>query len=172
MALNARIADLPLLHPRLLWDDVIAAATYVLSSESVEPFQTCAVDVRDVPEFGSARVDLRVRLSGLPEQRLERVRRTYEPSRMIELAAIAVAGLALYHCGGHEIIDVAARGTHADYLVDDDRRPLEVAGRSRRQDLRPAWKPKWQRLRDRAQEGFYLFVMEFETRSARLAYGN
>src|SRR5262249_35811803 len=53
----------------------------------------------------------------------------------IELAAIALAGLALYHGGGHEIVDVAVRGSGADYLVDAGRHLLEIAGRSRRSDF-------------------------------------
>ena len=101
---------------------------------------------------------------------MAQVRRTYEPSRLVELAAIAIAGLGLHHAGGHEIVDVAVRGSAADYLVDQAQQHLEIAGRSRRSDFDTAWRQKWQRLTDLWGSGFYLSVAEFEGRTGRLAF--
>jgi hypothetical protein len=50
---------------------------------------------------------------------VHRLQRTYEVSRLVELAAIAIAGLGLYYGGGHEMRDVALRGSGADYLVNE-----------------------------------------------------
>jgi hypothetical protein len=44
-----------------------------------------------------------------------------------QLSAIAIAGFALYHGGGHEIRDIAVRGSTADYLVDEENHLLEIA---------------------------------------------
>jgi hypothetical protein len=96
--------------------------------------------------------------------------RTYEPFRLVELAAIAIAGLGLYHAGGHEIRDIALRGSGADYLVDEFNHPLEIAGRSRRTDFDVAWGQRWRRLSDCSAGGFYVCVAEFETPSGRLAF--
>jgi hypothetical protein len=86
------------------------------------------------------------------------------------LAAIAITALALYHGGGHEIVDLAIRGSGADYLVDYNRQLLEIAGRSRRSDAEAAWQERLDRLRNRASEGFYLCVIELETPAGKLAY--
>ena len=89
---------------------------------------------------------------------------------LIELAAIAIAGLALFAAGGHQIRDVALRGTSAHYLVDADGHLLEVAGRSRRIDFDAAWQVRWERLLGRPGSRFYVCVCEFESPSARLAF--
>jgi hypothetical protein len=88
----------------------------------------------------------------------------------VELAAIAIAGLALFAAGGHQIRDIALRGSSADYLVDAESYLLEVAGRSRRSDLDAAWQTRWRRLSDRLGSGFFVCVAEFESPSARLAF--
>ncbi len=101
---------------------------------------------------------------------MERCQRTFEASRHIEFAAIAVAALGLHVAGGHELVDVATRGSAADYLVDAARHYLEIAGRSRRRDLDAAWEQKQPRLLERSQRGCYLCVSEFETFTGRLAF--
>ena len=101
---------------------------------------------------------------------LNRVRQTYEPARLIEFAAIAIAGLAMYHAGGHQIVNVAWRGSGADYLVDQEKYPLEIAGRSRLNDLESAWKEKWGRLSENVGRDFFVFVAEFESFTGRLEF--
>src|SRR5579883_1509365 len=110
--------------------------------------------------------------ASVPEERLVRVRRTYEPSRLIELTAIAIAGIGLHLAGGHEILDVAVRGSAADYLVDEARHHLEIAGRSRRSDMETAWQQKWRRLEDAQEGGCYVCVAEFESPAGRLAFAD
>lgn len=77
------------------------------------------------------------------------------------MAAIAIAGIGLYHAGGHEIRDVALRGSAADYIVDEVCHPLEVGGRSRRSDFRAAWQERWNRLSLCEKPGFYLCISQF-----------
>ena len=101
---------------------------------------------------------------------MRQLQRTYEAPRLVELAAIAIAGLGLYYGGGHEMRDVALRGSGADYLVDEAHHLLEVAGRSRRSDFGAAWQQRWQRLAGRPGSGFYVCVVEFETPAGRLAF--
>jgi hypothetical protein len=72
--------------------------------------------------------------------------------------------------GGHEIVDVAVRGSGADYLVDASRHLLEIAGRSRRSDFEATWQQRLQRLRERATGSFYLCVLELETPAGRLLF--
>jgi hypothetical protein len=88
----------------------------------------------------------------------------------VELSAIAIAGIGLYYGGGHEIVNIAVRGSMADYLVDDENHLLEIAGRSRNSDFGYTWKQKLQRLKNRGVPSFYLFVAEFETSTGRLAH--
>jgi hypothetical protein len=71
--------------------------------------------------------------------------------------------------GGHEIRDVALRGTGADYLIDEANHLLEISGRSRRGDFTVAWQRRWDRLQGQ-DGGIYLCVAEFETPSGRLAF--
>jgi hypothetical protein len=126
--------------------------------------------IEDVPGFGTGNARLLIDPAGVPVEKVQRLRRTYDPSRQVELAAIALAGLALHHAGGHEIRDVAVRGSAADYLIDDALHLLEIAGRSRRVDVIAAWEQRWLRLTNRLSHGFYVCVMEFETPSGRLAF--
>jgi len=123
-----------------------------------------------VPGYGSEEVEFEIVSAGIPDNNIIKVRRTYEAHRLVEFAAIAVAGLALFHAGGHQIRDVALRGASADYLVDDEGSLLEVAGRSRRSDFQSAWDVRWQRLSDRLGAGFYVCVSEFETPAGRLGF--
>ena len=41
--------------------------------------------------------------------------------RQLELASIAIAGLALHYAGNHEIRDIALRGIAVDYFVGEER---------------------------------------------------
>jgi hypothetical protein len=170
MKATTRLIELSAMHPRLLWDDIVASAAVVLgrAAKTLVRFQ---LELRDVPGFGSERVTLAIHAGSVAAVDLARVQRTYEPARLVELAAIAMAGLSLYHGGGHEIMDVAVRGSAADYLVDESRHRLEIAGRSRRSDFESAWQEKWQRLASRTTGGFFVFVAEFETPVGRLGFG-
>jgi hypothetical protein len=164
------LAGLSGMHPELEWQEIAAATVAALEDGGFEaPFQV-DLELIDVPGFGSERLRLLIDRSGIPATRVARVRRTYEAPRRIELAAIALAGLGLYHGGGHEIVDVAVRGSGADYLVGAGHHALEIAGRSRRSDFEVAWQQRLQRLGERATGGFYLCVVELETPSGRLLF--
>ena len=165
-----RLLDLPSMHPELLWETIITATAAILADSGAELPFAFALTVENVPGFGSDASRLLVDPRGVSATRMAQVRRTYEPSRLVELAAIAIAGLGLHHAGGHEIVDVAVRGSAADYLVDQAQQHLEIAGRSRRSDFDTAWRQKWQRLTDLWGSGFYLSVAEFEGRTGRLAF--
>jgi hypothetical protein len=128
------------------------------------------MEMVNMPGFGTEVARLSVDRVGIPARTVERVRRTYDSLRRIELAAIAVTALALYHGGGHELVDIALRGSGADYLVDASRNVLEVGGRSRRSDFASAWRQKMERLRSRAEKSYYVCVVEFETPAGRLAF--
>lgn len=165
-----RLVDLPAMHPQLLWETIITAAAVVLSDVATKPPYPVALTIEGVPGFGSDEGRLLIDPEGISPTRLAQARRTYEPSRLVELAAIAVAGLVLHYAGGHEILDVAVRGSAADYLVDHAGHHLEIAGRSRRSDWETAWRQKWERLVATWQNGFYLCVTEFEEGRGRLAF--
>lgn len=170
MAAALRLIDLRTLHPRLLWEDIIAAATAVFEDHGAASPFSFTLEIRNVPGFGSVVEKVVLDLADVSPIQVSQVRRTYEGSRLVELAAIAVAGIGLGYAGGHEIRDVAVRGSAADYLVDEAAYHLEVAGRSRRADFGTAWQQKYQRLRDCWGGGFYLCVCEFESFSGRLAF--
>ena len=170
MEVTVRLVDLSGMHPRLLWDAIVTAAAAILSGSQASPPFGIPLRIQDVPGFGDGELRLLLDPADVPEERLVRVSRTYEPSRLIELAAIAIAGIGLHHAGGHEILDLAVRGSAADYLVDEARHHLEIAGRSRRSDLEVAWQQKWQRLSETQEGGCYVCVVEFESPSGRLAF--
>lgn len=170
MDISVRLIDLTIMHPRLLWEDIMAATVVILShtgTHSPFPFE---LTVEDLPGFGSAQLQLAIDPVGVASEHVSRLQRTYESPRLVELAAIAIVGLGLYHGGGHEIRDIALRGSGADYLVDESNHLLEVAGRSRRSDFGVAWQQRWQRLTDRVGGGFYVCVAEFETPTGQLAF--
>lgn len=169
---TVRLVDLSGMHPRLLWDTLITAAAAVLAGTQAPPPFKFALAIHNVPGFGDGELRLLLDPVGVPDERLDRVRRTYEPSRLIELAAIAIAGIGLHQAGGHEILDLAVRGSAADYLVDESRHHLEIAGRTRRSDMETAWQQKWQRLEEVQEGGCYVCVVEFESPAGRLAFAD
>jgi hypothetical protein len=170
MDVPARLIDLPAMHPELLWETIITATAAVLGELRAHPPYPFSLAVENVFGFGSDECRLLIDPEGVSSARMVKVRRTYEPARLVELAAIAITGLALHHTGGHEILDIAIRGSGADYLVGQAHHHLEIAGRSRRSDFETAWRQKWQRLADRWTNGFYLCVAEFEGATGRLAF--
>ncbi|HZV06232.1 MAG TPA: hypothetical protein VE999_14230 [Gemmataceae bacterium] len=172
MDVTVRLVDVSAMHPRLLWDTIITAAAAVLAGTQASPPFSIPLEIQNVPGFGDGELRLLLDPASVPEERLVRVRRTYEPSRLIELTAIAIAGIGLHLAGGHEILDVAVRGSAADYLVDEARHHLEIAGRSRRSDMETAWQQKWRRLEDAQEGGCYVCVAEFESPAGRLAFAD
>ena len=92
--------------------------------------------------------------------------------RQVELAAIAIAGLAIHHAGNHEIRDIDFRGSAADCLVGEEGYLLEVAHIWRRTDFAAAWGQKWDRLSEQVGSGFFLCVVEFETPAGRLWFNS
>jgi hypothetical protein len=170
MDVPIRLIDLAEMHPELLWESIITATAAVLGTPGREPPYALKLSIENVSGFGSEECRLLIDPRGVAANRIAQARRTFEPSRLVELAAIAVAGLGLHHAGGHEIIDVSARGSAADYLVDQARHRLEIAGRSRRTDLETAWRQRWDRLAELWGSNFYLCVIEFETCTGRLVF--
>jgi len=170
MDITVRLMDLSAMHPRLLWDDIVAATVVVCSTTHPHAPFPCVLTVQDLPGFGSEPLRLAIDPTGVASDHVRRLQRTYEASRLVELAAIAIAGLGLYYGGGHAIRDVALRGSGADYLVDEANHLLEVAGRSRRRGFGAAWQQRWQRLTDYPGSAYYVCVVEFETPAGRLTF--
>jgi hypothetical protein len=164
------LVDLAAMHPLLLWDSLVTAAAAVLGEAAAGPPYRFTLAVQDVPGFGSAELCLHLDPKGIRPDHVSRLRRTYEPSRLVELAAIVIAGAGLSFAGRHEIRDLAVRGSAADYLVDDARRHLEIAGRSRRVDMAAAWQQKCERLKAHQVSSVYVCVAEFESPAGRLAF--
>ncbi len=170
MDIATSLVDLQEMHPQLLWDEIVQATIAVFQNAGLHPPFSLRVRTHNIPSFGNGSIGMLIDPSGIPLRNVARVERTYEPSRLVEHAAIAIAGLALYHAGGHEIRDIALRGDGADYQVDECRYLLEVAGRSRRSDFRAAWRQKRRALRRCKNRGVFLCVAEFETPAARLTF--
>ena len=170
MEIRARVTDLPALHPRLQWSDIVPAAAAVLYDRTKAPRVVFRFETINLPLFSGEWLGLVLDFDDVARETVERIRRTYEPPRLIELTAIAIAGLAIHHAGGHEIRDLAARGSMSDYVIDETRDLLEVAGRSRRSDLESAWRVRYDRLRAEEPGCFYVCVCEFETMSGRLGF--
>jgi hypothetical protein len=168
MEVAARLAELGAMHPRLLWDEIVASTAAVLGDGAAPPWALVS-EVNSLPGCKDGPLRLMIDPAGVPMDRIARVRRTYDPARLVELSAIGVAGLLLHYGGGHVLQDIALRGTGADYLVDDSHYVLEIAGRSRRADFGAAWEQRIRRLESQGR-GYYLCVVEFETPAARLAF--
>jgi len=170
MELQTQLAYLSDMHARLQWDDIIPATAAVLSKGNELPRATLTCETLDLPLFAGSILQITIDWSDIAKTAIDRIQRTYDSARLVELSGIALAGLTIYHAGGHEIRDIAYRGSSADYLVDDTFNRLEVAARSRKGDMETAWRQREQRLRESGSEYFYLFVCELETMTARLGY--
>jgi len=127
----SRLVELSTIHPRLLWDDLIAATVAVLGQNNAPPPFRLELAVEGLPAFDDDRLLLAILPDDVSPEYVARLRRTYEASRLVEMAAIAIAGLAIFHAAHREIRDIALRGSRADYLVGEAGQLLEVGGRSR-----------------------------------------
>ncbi|HEV2946879.1 MAG TPA: hypothetical protein VGX70_05865 [Gemmataceae bacterium] len=170
MEISVEISDLPQIHPRLLWRDIVGAAAVVLEEKNRQQRASFDLQLQGLPGFEEDKLRLSISLAGVSPSDRARIVRTYEAHRLVELSAIAITGLGLYHGGGHEIRDIAVRGSMADYLVDDENRLLEIAGRSRQSDFEYTWNQKLERLKNQGITSFYLSVAEFERFTGRLAF--
>lgn len=97
MDISVRMVELPTMHPRLLWDDIVAAAVAVLSETHDHALFRFTLTMQDVPRFGSDQIRLVIDPVGVSREHVGRLRRTYEAPRLVELAAIAITGLGLYY---------------------------------------------------------------------------
>jgi hypothetical protein len=170
MEVASHLVELSTVHPRLLWDDIVAAAVAVLEQNTAPPPFRLELTIEDLPTYDDETLLLTILPDGVSPAHVTRLRRTYETSRLVEMAAIAVAGLAIFHAAHLEIRDIALHGSRADYLVGKGGHLLEVGGRSRRGDFGTAWREKWEHLKEHQGGGFFLCVVEFETPSGRLAF--
>jgi hypothetical protein len=115
-----KLNALPDMHPCLLWNDIIAATAAVIESlASIHP-SCVATEFQEIPDYGTETVVIEIVTAGVRPDDIAKVRRSYQDDRLVELAAIAIAGLSLFFSGGHQIRDISLRGTAADYLVDDE----------------------------------------------------
>lgn len=169
MEIETSLSRLSEMHPELEWHEIAGASVTVFEDYGRESPYLLEIELVNVPGFGTELMQLMVDRIGIPSKVVDRIRRTYDSTRRVELAAIAATALALYHGGGHELVDIALRGSGADYLVDASRTVLEIGGRSRRADFAAAWRQKAERLGSRVEK-YYLCIVEFETPAGRLAY--
>jgi hypothetical protein len=142
MNVTAYLADLPLVRPNLIWHDIGLAVVAVFTNLRRKPPFKFDLSIVEVPGYHDDVLRLLIDAGDISTTQVDRLRRTYEPARLVELAAIAIAGLGLYHAGG----------------------------RSQRKDFESAWQQKWQRLTETVAGGFYVCVAEFETPTGRLAF--
>lgn len=97
--MKLRLCDLAHMHPSLLWVEIAAATAAVLDGRGFPTPYQFPVDVYNLPEFGTGRVNLEISRVGISADHVLRLRRTWDSPRLVELAAIAIAGLALFAAG-------------------------------------------------------------------------
>jgi hypothetical protein len=166
---DVQLTDLQTMHPRLEWGEMLSAAAIVLGNQRSPPF-LFPVEIVDVPGCDLSELRLRIGMEGIDAKHLARLRRSYEPPRFVETAAVALAGLALYHAGEHELMSVVNEGAVGDFFVDERHDIIEIAGRSRRRDFEYAFKQRQRRLLDALGGGFFLFVAEFHPPRGLLSF--
>ncbi len=169
MEITTSLGELATVHPNLLWPQLTAACVAVLGPAEGAGHRL-EIGLEGIPTFDDGRITLVIQTSGVDPTHTRAITRTFEPSRLVEMAAIVLAGLAVFHVAHLEIRDVALRGSRADYLVGERGYLMEVGGRSRRQDLAAAWREKWGGLIEREGGGFFLSLTEFETPAGRFAF--
>src|SRR5438270_3244570 len=99
MAVEVALLDLTRMHSLLLWQPVIPATCLVFRQRGLEPPFRFLLEVEDVPGFGTDVLELMIDPTGISTPVIERCQRTFEASRHIEFAAIAIAGLGLHLAG-------------------------------------------------------------------------
>ena len=75
---QCRLQDLPILHPRLLWETIILAGASVLEGVDRRAPYTFLILAEDIPGFGSEELILTIDPSGYHEESIIRLRRTFE----------------------------------------------------------------------------------------------
>jgi hypothetical protein len=73
-----RLTALPEMHPCLLWNDILAAATAVLEEDVASRSYPVLLRIDEVPGYGSGEVRLEIIPAGVSRGDVAKVRRTYE----------------------------------------------------------------------------------------------
>jgi len=89
-----KLTGLPEMHPCLLWNDILAAAVAVVEQDTASRSYPVFLQIQEIPGYGSGEVQLEITVAGVPRGDVAKARRTYASHRLVELAAIAVAGSA------------------------------------------------------------------------------
>ena len=76
--MKLRLNDLAHMHPSLLWVEIAAATAAVLDGRGFTAPYQFPVDVDDVPEFGTGRVNLEISRAGISADHILRLRRTWD----------------------------------------------------------------------------------------------
>jgi hypothetical protein len=95
MEIETSLVELAGMHPELEWPEITAATVAVLEDIGLEPPYRFPIEMQDIPGFEDRELCLLIARTDIPAARVARMRRTFEPSRRTELAAIAIAALAL-----------------------------------------------------------------------------
>src|SRR6266478_4345931 len=106
MDVDVELGDLLAMQPQLEWREILAATAIVLGADRSPPFHF-PVEINDVPGADVSALQFRIGIEEIDVSQWDRLRRTYEQRRFVELAAVALAGLTLYHAGGHVMAGVA-----------------------------------------------------------------
>jgi uncharacterized protein YbbK (DUF523 family) len=91
MEVPVSLSDIPEWHPRLLWDSLLAATAAVLEETQDQPQPRFPLKVVNVPRFDGGDLTLVVNVADVTAAQVTRIRKTFEPARLVELAAITLA---------------------------------------------------------------------------------
>jgi hypothetical protein len=108
----------------------------------------------------------------------DKARKTYQPKRLTEDAAIGVCAVAFTALKEGTIDEVTAHGTGVDYWVDDQRAVLEISGIEKGDDaeLKKRHKDRTSQLKGgslfKKIKSGYVFVVAFGRKKAIFSYYN
>jgi hypothetical protein len=100
--IRARLLDLDLILPEMGWHDVILSTACMLGVSDEPGAYNVRLECENIPNYSMATSTFVIDCNGVNAVGVQRIQKTHESHRIVEMGAIGVAALHLWKAESHE----------------------------------------------------------------------